>query len=81
MSVINKIKIGENEYNITPSIGEGLQFGTDLENSHVVYINIGKAKSDNGSLPEPGLTIDHMGFRIECDKLKAFLTAMGFKSE
>lgn len=81
MAGINKIRIGEEEYYITPEIGSGLQFGTDIENSHMIYINIGEAKSNIPSLPPTGLYIDHLGFQIDCGKFKAFLIALGFKTE
>ena len=77
---INKIKIGDDVFNIPPSLGTGLQFGTSIENAHMVYINIGEAKADSLSLPSPGLKIDHLGFVIDCKKFKEFLLAMGFKT-
>lgn len=78
---INKIRIGEGEFNITPSLGTGLQFGTSVDNAHVVYVNIGEAKPDNASLPSTGLNIDHLGFVVDSKKFKAFLVALGFKTE
>lgn len=80
MTGINKIRIGESEFNIMPSLGSGLQFGTNIDNAHKLYINIGDAKADKTSLPSPGMKIDHMGFVVESEKFKEFLVALGFKT-
>ena len=53
MGKINRIKIGDTLYDITPEIGKGLQFGTQLENANTVYVNIGKASCDKTSMPKP----------------------------
>lgn len=80
MGAINKIKIGEDVYDITPQIGTGLQFGTSLNNANTVYVNIGDAKSDNTSSPETGISITPAGFTINNAKFTAFLKALGFKT-
>ena len=80
MSGIKKIRVGEGVFNITPEIGKGLQFGTGIDNSHVIYVNIGEAVADNAALPSPGLKINHLGFTVDSQKFKAFLEALGFKT-
>ncbi len=80
MTGINKIRIGESEFYITPSLGTGFQFGTSIDNAHKLYINIGEAKADKASLPLPGMKIDHLGFVVESAKFKEFLVALGFKT-
>lgn len=81
MSRINKIKIGEDIYDITPQIGTGLQFGTGLTNSNVVYVNVGDAQSNDASLPETGISITPKGFWIDPGKFSEYLKALGFKTE
>lgn len=79
---INKIKIGNDVYNIVPELGGGLQLGTTASNSHKLYVNIGTAAlSDNTSIDNPGLYINTEGFVIDCAKFTAFLEALGFKRE
>ena len=80
MGAINKIKIGDTIYEITPQIGTGLQFGTSLNNPNTIYVNIGDAKSDKEALPEPGISITPAGFTINSAKFTAFLKALGFKT-
>lgn len=80
MTGINKIRIGESEYHIVPEIGKGLQLGTQLDNGHIIYVNIGEAKSDNPELPETGISITPLGFSINSTKFTAFLKALGFKT-
>lgn len=81
MAAINKIKIGENTYDIIPQIGTGLQFGTQIDNCNIVYVNIGEAKSDVVSLPECGISITTAGFIINSAKFTIFLKSLGFKTE
>lgn len=81
MGIINKIRIGEDTYDITPQIGTGLQFGTGLSNTSIVYVNIGEAKSDLASAPETGISITPRGFWIESAKFTEFLKALGFRTE
>ena len=81
MAAINKIKIGEITYDIIPQIGTGLQFGTQIDNCNIVYVNIGEAKSDNNSLQGSGISITPTGFIIDTTKFTAFLKALGFKTE
>lgn len=78
MGAINKIRIGDTVYEITPQIGTGLQFGTSLNNKNTVYVNIGEAKSDSALLPETGISITTAGFIINSTKFTAFLKALGF---
>lgn len=80
MGRIEKIKIGDAVYDITPQIGTGLQFGTQIENANIVYVNIGKAKCSNNLLPETGISITPQGFIIESEKFTEFLKALGFKT-
>ena len=80
MASINKIRIGDSTYDITPQIGTGLQFGTGLYNGSMVYVNIGEAKCNNESLPETGISITPIGFVIDSTKFTAFLKALGFKT-
>lgn len=80
MGKINRIKIGDTLYDITPEIGKGLQFGTQLENANTVYVNIGKASCDKTSMPETGISITPEGFIINCTKFTEFLKALGFKT-
>lgn len=81
MAAINKIKIGENTYDIIPQIGTGLQFGTGVSNGNIIYVNIGEAKSDVVSLPECGISITTAGFIINSAKFTIFLKSLGFKTE
>ena len=81
MATINKIKIGDSIYDITPQIGTGLQFGTGLANANIVYVNIGEAKSEKASLPDSGISITPAGFLINSTKFTEFLKALGFKTE
>lgn len=78
MGAINKIRIGDTVYEITPQIGTGLQFGTSLNNKNTVYVNIGEAKSDSALLPETGISITTAGFIINSTKFTTFLKALGF---
>ena len=80
MASINRIKSGDTVYDLVPQIGAGLQFGTSLTNENTVYINIGKARSDNASLPETGMSITPEGFIIDSAKFTAYLKALGFKT-
>lgn len=80
MARINRIKIGDTLYDITPQIGTGLQFGTGLTNPNVVYVNIGDATCNNKQMPETGMSITPLGFIIDYEKFTAFLKALGFKT-
>jgi hypothetical protein len=82
MLSINKIKIGDEMYNIIPELGDGLQLGTGLTNKHIIYLNIGTAKlGANPPVEDCGVCIDTLGFRIDPVKFKAFIKALGFKEE
>lgn len=82
MLQINKIKIGNSVYNILPELGNGLQLGTGITNGHMICLNIGTATlGANPPVEDCGVSIDTLGFRIDPVKFKAFIKALGFKSE
>ncbi len=82
MGFINKIRIGEETHNIVPEIGTGLQLGTGTTNGHIIYLNIGTASiGANPPVGDCGVCIDTTGFHIDIAKFKAFLIALGFKTE
>lgn len=81
MASINKIRIGDTTYDIMPKLGYGLQFGTEIETSDKIFVNIGKATADDDSLPETGISITNLGFSINRNKFTNFLKALGFKTE
>jgi hypothetical protein len=81
MAQINKIMVGGTIYNIVPETGTGLQLGTSVNNSHVIYVNLGNATCSDMTLPEPGISITPEGFNVNAGKFKAFVKALGFKEE
>lgn len=81
MAHIDRIKIGDSTYNLVPEIGSGLQLGTSLDNSHVIYVNVGKAASDDPAMPETGMSITPLGFVVETEKFRKYIKALGFKCE
>ena len=82
MLSINKIKIGDEIYNIIPELGKGLQLGTGLTNGHIIYLNLGTATlGSNPPVEDCGVCIDHWGFRIDPAKFRNFIKELGFKTE
>ena len=81
MAVINKIRIGDETYNITPEFGKGLEFGTSLATQDKLYVSLGTAKASDNIVDDTGLTVNGGTFTIDTVKFTAFLEALGFKRE
>lgn len=79
MANINKIRIGDTIYDITPEIGKGLQFGTSLDNLNKLYVTLGTAVTDKTN--DTGIGIKDGNFMIDTVKFTAFLKELGFKTE
>ena len=81
MASINKIRIGDEIYDITPELGNGLQFGTSLSNQNKLYVTLGTAEANNNIVSDTGIYITEGNFRIDTTKFTNFLKALGFKTE
>lgn len=81
MASINKIRIGDDTYDIIPEVGKGLQFGTSLSNQNRLYVTLGTATASNGIVNDTGINVKEGNFTIDTAKFTTFLKALGFKTE
>ena len=81
MAKINRIRIGDEIYDIIPEIGKGLEFGTNPPNLNKIYVTLGTAKAGANGSTDTGICVKEGEFTIDTGKFTAFLNGLGFKNE
>ncbi len=82
MANVSKIRIGDNVFNIVPSLGDGFTFGTAVSTNHKIYVHTGNASVYyNSQMYDTGIGISYGKMEVNSSSLTTFLKALGFKTE